>query len=148
MKKVLIITGTLSFGGVERVVKDTAIALSKSSKYQPIVCSLLGGNALDNELKDAGIQYYCLNFYSTKNIVPNLLKVRKLIKQCRPDIIHTHQFASDFYGAIGSIGLHIPVISHLHNPQAESASRRIVRRILNHCFINAFIAVVEEKRIC
>jgi glycosyltransferase involved in cell wall biosynthesis len=145
MKKVLIITGTLKFGGVERLIIDTAKALKTKGNYYPIVCSLLEGGELENELKNSNIEYYSLKFKNLKNIIGNLLAIRKLIKKCRPVIIHTHQFASDFYGVIGSLGLNIPVVCHLHNPQMEKWSRKIIRYILSRWFIDGFVAVIDEK---
>jgi glycosyltransferase involved in cell wall biosynthesis len=145
MKKVLIITGTLKFGGVERLIIDTAKALKTKGSYYPVVCSLLEGGELENELKNSNIEYYSLKFKNLKNIIGNLLKIRKLIKKSQPNIIHTHQFASDFYGVIGSMGLNISVVCHLHNPQMEKWSRKIIRYILSRWFIDGFIAVVDEK---
>jgi len=146
MKKALIITGVLDFGGVERLAVDTAKELIKRKNYHPIICSLLKSNeSFIKELDDAQIEYYSLEFKSIKNIISNLIAIRKFIKKCNPDIIHTHQFASDFYGTVGSLGLKIPIISHLHNPQMEKFSRKTARFILSRFFIRAFIAVVDEK---
>lgn len=145
MKKVLIISGALDRGGVERIVIDTAIALKKKNKYQPIVCYLSGSGELTTELSGAGIEFYGLNNEKLgKNIVGTVLRLRKLIKQCEPNIIHTHQLASDFYASMGSVGLNIPIVSHIHNPRG-TRFRENVRRILNKYFIDAFIASIEEK---
>lgn len=144
--KVLIVTATLNFGGAERTVVDTAKALVKNKHYYPIVCSLLGGGEMQKELEGAGVEYHSLNLKSLKNVLGNIIQVRRLIKSCRPDIIHTHQSASDFYGSVGALGLHIPVISHIQNPDMpQPFSRKIIRFLISLWLIDAFIAVVEEK---
>lgn len=146
MKKILVVTGTLDFGGVQRLVLDTARTLARSGAYRPIVLNLSGEGELQRELVHSGIEHISLGKTSLqKNIVANLIRMRKLIKACRPDIIHTHQFASDFYGSVGAFGLGIPVISHIHNIDVEYLSRRIIRSILNRFFINGLIATTEEK---
>lgn len=146
MKRVLIITGTLNFGGVERLIVDTAKNLLKKGNYQPIILNLSDEGELINELKNSGIEYVSLGQnHLRKNIIETLFKTRKLIKTCRPDIIHTHQFASDFYGSLGATGLNIPIIFHLHNIQLESLLQKIIRFILNKYFVNAFITTTKEE---
>jgi glycosyltransferase involved in cell wall biosynthesis len=145
-KKALIITTTLDFGGAERTVVDASKALFKSEKYHPIICSLFGRGDMRKEIEDAGIEHHPLNFKSIKNVVPNLISIRRLIKKIQPDIIHTHQFASDFYGSIGAIGLNIPIVSHIQNPDMpQPFSRKIIRFFTSLWLIDHFIAVVEEK---
>ncbi len=147
MKKVLIISGALSLGGVERLILDTAKALIKRGNYLPTVLNLSGEGSFEDELKRSGIECVSLNQgVLRKNVMTNLRKTREFIKSRRPDIIHTHQFASDFYGGLGTLGLHIPVVSHLHNIDAESPSRQVVRTILG-CLsiIDVFIATTEKK---
>lgn len=146
MKRVLIITGTLNYGGVERLLVDAAKALKEKGQYEPIICNLGQKSELEAELAAAKIQ--CFNLAKEalgKNIIKTLQAVRKIIKEVQPDIIHTHQFASDFYGSLAAIGLKIPVVSHLHNPQAESRSRQIMRFFLTIRLTDAFIASSEEK---
>ncbi|MDP1706350.1 MAG: glycosyltransferase [bacterium] len=148
MKRVLTITGTLNYGGVERLLVDAAKALKEKGHYEPIICNLGQESELEAELAAAKIQ--CFNLAKEapgKNIIKTLKTVRKIIKEVRPDIIHTHQFASDFYGSLAAIGLKIPVVSHLHNPQAESRSRQIMRFFLTIGLTDAFIASSEEKEV-
>lgn len=146
MEKALIITGTLNYGGVERLLVDAAKALREKGQYEPVICNLGQKSELEAELAAAKIQ--CFNLAKEvpgKNIIKTLRTVRKIIKEVQPNIIHTHQFASDFYGSLAAIGLKIPVVSHLHNPQAESRSRQIMRFFLTIRLTDAFIASSEEK---
>jgi glycosyltransferase involved in cell wall biosynthesis len=146
MKKILIITATLNFGGAERTVVDSAKALAKNGKYHPIVCSLLDKGEMKKEIEKSGIEYVSPGFKKVKNAIPNLIAIRRLIKKIRPDIIHAHQFASDFYGSIGAIWLKIPIISHIHNPDMpQPLSRKIARYVLSRWLINYFILTIENE---
>lgn len=145
-KKVLIITATLDFGGAERVVVDVAKTLNKNNHYDPAVCSLLGGGDLETEIIDTGIKHYFLNLKSIKNVFKNLMAVRRIIKEYRPDIIQTSQSTADFYGSVGALGLKIPIISFVHNPDMpRPISRKIIGYIVNTLLINTFIVSTEEK---
>jgi len=145
MKKVLIITGTLEYGGVQRLIVDTAKSLLKNENYYPIIYSLLNKSGLENELINSSVEYHSLNFKNLKNVIGNIMTMRKIIKNIQPNIIHTHQFASDFYGSLGALGLNIPIVSHIHNPRG-SLSRKITRLILNRFFIDYFITTIEGKK--
>lgn len=143
MKTVLFMTATLEHGGVERLLVDTAKRLSKSGEYQPFVCCLFKGGALMHELQNAGISSVALNIENLRDIWKNTIRIREVIKLVRPDIIHTNQFASDFYAALASYGCPAPLISHIHNPLAEKISRRVIRRIFGYFAIAAFVVTTE-----
>lgn len=143
-KKVLIITATLAHGGVERLTADTAKVLAKGGNYTPLVAVLFGKGELIEELVRAGVDYKLLSFENVWNISKNIRVLRSLIIKFKPLLIHTNQFASDFYGCLASRGLGIKIVSHLHNPSADPFSRKIVRTVLAITSIDAFIASVED----
>lgn len=146
MKKVLLLTTTLKFGGAERLTVDLAKALAGRRQYHPIICSLLTGGELNEELAETNIEHCALKLKNPKNIIRNLFEMRRAIKKIQPDIIHTTQSASDFYGSVAAIGLKIPVISHIHNPDMpQPFSRKIARFLTSLFFINSFIVSEEER---
>ncbi|KKL86406.1 hypothetical protein LCGC14_1945070, partial [marine sediment metagenome] len=105
-----------------------------------------GNDGMRKELEGAGVEHHPLNLKSIKSVVRNSIAVRKLIKRCHPDIIHTHQFASNFYGSVGAIGLHVPVVSHIHNPDMpQPFSRKVIRFFINLWLTDVFITTIEEK---
>jgi glycosyltransferase involved in cell wall biosynthesis len=145
-RKVMIVTNTLLYGGVERLVVNTARWLLRRGNYYPVVLNLTGKGHFESEIKKHGIEYCSINQENLRrNVIKNLKEVRSIIKDYRPDLIHTHQFASDFYGSLASLGLNIPVISHIHNPCMEFFPRKAIRYLLSRWVISAFIAVVDEK---
>jgi glycosyltransferase involved in cell wall biosynthesis len=145
-RKVMIVTATLLYGGVERLVVNTAKWLLRRGNYYPVVFNLTGKGHFKSEIEKHGIEYCSINQENLRrNVIKNLKEVRNIIKDYRPDLIHTHQFASDFYGSLASLGLNIPVVSHIHNPRRESPSRKLMRYVLSKWLLSAFIAVVDEK---
>jgi glycosyltransferase involved in cell wall biosynthesis len=145
-RKVMIVTATLLYGGVERLVVNTAKWLLQRGNYYPVVFNLTGKGHFKSEIEKHGIEYCSINQDNLRrNVIKNLKEVRSIIKDYRPDLIHTHQFASDFYGSLASLGLNIPVVSHIHNPGMESPSRKLMRYVLSKWLLSAFIAVVDEK---
>jgi glycosyltransferase involved in cell wall biosynthesis len=145
-RKVMIVTNTLLYGGVERLVVNTARWLLRRGNYYPVVLNLTGKGHFESEIKKHGIEYCSINQENLRrNVIKNLKEVRSIIQDYRPDLIHTHQFASDFYGSLASLGLNIPVISHIHNPCMEFFPRKAIRYLLSRWVISAFIAVVDKK---
>ncbi len=145
-RKVLFITGTLLYGGVEKLIVATAKELKRRGNYYPIICNLSGREMLHDELRKSGIEFYSLNReILSKRIIGTTVALLKLLKELRPDLIHTHQYASDFFGRLASIGLRIPVVSHIHNPYFPNRLRRWVDYLLSIQLSAGFIAVTDEK---
>jgi len=145
-RKVMIVTATLLYGGVERLVVNTAKWLLKRGNYYPIVLNLTGKGHFEVELKSHGIEHCSINQENLRrNVIKNLKEVRSIVQHYQPNLIHTHQFASDFYGGLASLGFNIPVISHIHNPQMESSFRKLMRYFLSRWVISAFVAVSDGK---
>jgi glycosyltransferase involved in cell wall biosynthesis len=145
MKKILIITGTLKFGGVERLILDTSKEVA-SQEYKPIVLNLSGDGELQKDLENSGVECLSLNLGNlNKRVLSNIFKVRKIVKNLNPDIIHTHQFASDFYGSLGSMGLDIPLVFHIHNIDLETKIQKILRKIISYFLADALITTTQEK---
>jgi len=145
-RKVMILTATLLYGGVERLVVNTAKWLLRRGNYYPVVLNLTGKGHFESEMKKHGIEYCSINQENLRrNVIKNLKEVRTIIQDYHPDLIHTHQFASDFYGSLASLDLNIPVVCHIHNPRMESPSRKVTRYVLSKWLLSAFIAVVDEK---
>lgn len=145
-RTVLIVTATLAVGGVERLIVSTAREMLSRGHYCPVVCNLTGRADLQAGLEERDIPYYPLGCSDFRwNLANTTCALRSLIRSCHPAIVHTHQFASDFYGMVASTGLRIPIVSHLHNPQMEHWSRQAVRNVMGAKLISAFVTVTFEK---
>lgn len=104
-KTVIHIVNTGKFSGAERVVIQIITNMRKI--YSDIHFIYAGRNGeIENILKNYNIDYYNIN-------TRNPLEIRKMIKNIKPDIIHTHDFSASFFISISSEK--IPIISHIHN---------------------------------
>lgn len=115
MKKIIHIIDGLGIGGAERMLVDLVTRLD-SSHYDILVVWLTPEqDALVPVLHRAGIRTLCV----AKKSKIGLQLYRDLRKLCaaeKPDIVHTHLFASDVWGTIAALDAGVPyVVSTEHN---------------------------------
>ncbi len=93
-KKILYITPGLNVGGAEKFILTLSAALSEKTDSQLMV-SLVAHNALQPELNKS-IQFIALPRKYKMDILP-VLKLRKLIRKEKPDVIFCINFFSYFF---------------------------------------------------
>ncbi len=129
--KVAYLVGGLPFGGIERWLYDLSLEFGRNGLVRPKVFNLSGTGLLMPEYLAAGIDLVCVG-KGTGSIASHRLdtawKLRGLLKKFRPDIIHTVHFSANTLGRIASLGLGVPVITHLRNVKRE---KKIHRRALD-----------------
>lgn len=89
-KKVLFVTGTLGFGGIERQITDLCLNLQKIGEWQPSVCCILrkeGGFLPVLEQHNIPI-YECS--LTRRNILSFPLRFARLLNNVKPDVVHSH----------------------------------------------------------
>ena len=147
--KILYVLGGLPFGGIENLMFDISVELKKRGIDHKIV-NLSGEGEKVREFLESGLPVINLG-RSKKDIktfkLKTALKLRRLIQEYRPNIVHTMQFSGDYFGRISSIGLPVRVVTHIQSIKVE---RRKERRILNKllavktsCFISASKAIFQ-----
>ncbi len=105
---------SLQDGGAEHVLVDFATATAAHG-LRTVVVALVGdtGTRHGCALKAAGAQVYSLH-------LPNRwdprgpLRCRDVLRQVRPDIVHTHLKHADLAGGLAAHTLRIPTVSTLH----------------------------------
>lgn len=131
-------------GGAETIVLELCRKLSEKSFY-PIV-GLLNDGWLNQELLKHGIETVII-----KNRYPYdpfcLLQLIKIIRMRNVDIIHSHEFMMNVYGAIASILTNKPIITTIHgkNYYWEKWRRRLAYRFMGN-FATRVIAVSEDLK--
>ncbi len=106
IKVFYLITG-LHIGGAERLLLDTVKELDRE-RYQPVVATLVGGNLIPH-FEAAGVRVYDLNM-KKKWDVKAFLRLKRIIEEERPDILHTHLFHADLIGRILGKVCQVPII--------------------------------------
>ncbi len=101
MKKYLHIITSLDIGGAEtmllRLIKHKS-DLVKST----IVVSLTNNGKIGEALEEIGVKVVCLEIKSWSSIFKTLLKLKKIIQNERPTIVHTWMYHANIFGGIAA----------------------------------------------
>lgn len=120
------------FGGAEIMCENLSVELKKLG-HDVIVISLYSlDTPITKRLEGNGIKVIFLNKKSGLDI-SIILKLRKIFKSEKPDIIHTHRYVME-YVVPAAIGLHIRKIHTLHSIASKENTK--FGRMLNHIFFN------------
>ena len=107
-KKILLVIGQLSVGGAERQLVYLASNLDKS-KYEVLVCSFSSDVTSRNLLDESGIPLAVI----PKKMSPDLIRpfqLFRLVKNFKPDLIHSYLFVANTWSRIVGKIFGIPVI--------------------------------------
>jgi len=135
MKKIKLfyLITTLNAGGAELMLKKIIKKIADSN-YEIVLCSLTNTPLLVNELKSIVSRVYILNLENVINLFREFLKLRRILKKERPDILHCFMIHANLLGRFAAIGLDIKVISSIR-------VKLINRKLLN------FIDVLSQKLV-
>jgi UDP-N-acetylglucosamine:LPS N-acetylglucosamine transferase len=100
-----------------------------------VIVNLSGTGVMEEEYRAAGFAplHVGNGVASLKtSCLGTTLKLRRLMQEIRPDLIHTSHFSANYHGRLAAIGLGIPVVVHCHNIKRErKASRRLADSLLS-----------------
>lgn len=135
MKKIKLfyLITSLNAGGAELMLKKI-IKKIVDSNYEIVLCSLTNTPFLVNELKSIVSRVYILNLENVMNLFQEFLKLRRILKKEKPDILHCFMIHANLLGRFAAIGLDIKVISSIR-------VKLINRKLLN------FIDVLSQKLV-
>lgn len=137
--KVIHLVEDLRVGGLEKVLATIVLNLDKR-KYDVEVWCLVRGGEIADELVRKGVQLKILELYGYYNPL-NIIKLARLIKKSKIDILHTHAYFAGTFGRLASIITKTPVvIAHIHTTSFKFGKRSI--------FIDRFLAHYTHKIIC
>ena len=145
MIKVAYIVGGLPFGGIERSLYNLCLEYGKNGLARPRVFNLSGTGQLAPEYVQAGIDLVNVAQGNIRAIVSyrldTALKLRKMLREFKPDVIHTMHFSANHHGRLAALGLGIPVITHIRNIKREKKlERRLSDKLLSYA-TTQYIAV-------
>ncbi len=129
MKNVLHLCESSETGGAESVLISIVERLDKS-RYRSTVC-LLSEGWLKDQLVARGVETF---------VIPQprsfdfgwLLRAHRLLRERSIDVMHSHEFATNFYSSVLSAITGIPVIatSHGKNYYSDNLRRRLAYRFV------------------
>jgi len=120
--RVLHVIESLDFGGAEKVV--ISIANAMAGKHAVEICCLKHVGSLGNDV-DRRIRVFCMNKKEGNDfILP--LRLARLLRQGRYDVVHTHNWGSFLEGGLAGILAGTAVLIHtVHGPYTEYTSSRL-----------------------
>ena len=143
MSTILHLIDSLSVGGTEVLLKNT-LPLLKIEKN--IICYLNQPDELKPAFKDYPV--YCLQHRKKTDILRTIRRLRKILKQHRVDIVHTHLFWSTLIARF-AVPKTLPLVSTIHsvysidafqkNEKALLAERLSVRKRHNIIAVSKFV---------
>ncbi|MEP7254547.1 MAG: glycosyltransferase [Ferruginibacter sp.] len=141
-KKIIHFISNLGRGGAEtmmvRVIKELP-------EYEHVVVTLFPGNNFGDELQCSKL--ICLNLSSLFSLPVGIIKFRSIIKNEKPDLVHTHLFWPTLVARL-SLPKKIPLITTIHAFIATSVEYKhwYIRFLdkLSYKFRNSIIIVVAK----
>ncbi|MBI4644207.1 MAG: glycosyltransferase, partial [Deltaproteobacteria bacterium] len=135
--KVLQLLVTMPVGGAEIMVADIATGLDPG-RFEVVTACLGEPGPMGEELRCRGKRVVSLGLDLKRTSTFSLVRrVRELLKEIRPDILHTHLYHANLYGRLAALGLGLPgVVATVHN---------IYSRVKWHrCLANYLLARVSD----
>ncbi len=106
--RLLQIIPTLDRAGAEKQMSLLVRHLDPS-RFEPHVCVLTRSGPLEGELRAAGIPLHLVGKRRRVDLAA-YLRLRRVIRQVRPDIVQTWLFAGNSYGRVAAREARVPVI--------------------------------------
>lgn len=102
----------LDFGGAQGNTLHTARALDKARFEAAIVCGHRGD--LEDKVSDKHIRYaeHLVRQISPLKDIRAFFELRKILKELKPDIVHTHSSKAGILGRLAAAAAGVPVIVH------------------------------------
>ncbi len=141
-KTVVMVTWSLVAGGSETYALTLAKNLDKA-RFEPILCALDQGGALEAEIRHFKIPYRVMH---RRGGLQFRLMVRmfRLFRQTRARVVHTHHFNQLFYSLLGAKLVGARVIHTEHSVEAFKRPRlRLALRILSR-FCHRVVVIGED----
>lgn len=133
--KILLVIPNLRTGGAETMVENLAVALRRQEQ-EPVVVSLYDDRTFISErLERAGVRVLYLHKKSGFD-VSLIFRLRKLLREEHPAVIHTHLYVLPYVFLAGS--KNIPIVHTFHNV-AKREQGKLGRMITAH--------LIRKKRL-
>src|SRR4051795_3766592 len=119
-QSILLLITTLTFGGAETQMVRLATEL-KSAGWDVSVACMMAPTAYTSILERAHIPVFSLDMPRGVPDPRGLLRLARLIRRLKPDVLHAHMVHANLLGRITRLIAHVPVvISTVHNLRETS----------------------------
>ncbi|WP_350657496.1 glycosyltransferase [Psychrobacter sp. S1-30-MNA-CIBAN-0213] len=106
-KRVVHVIIGLNVGGAELMLKRLVLHSQKTGQFEHSVISLTDLGVIGSDLQDQGIEVYSLGMKSIASVPKVFLRLKKLLKELKPDVVQTWMYHADFLGGLAarSVGI-------------------------------------------
>jgi GalNAc-alpha-(1->4)-GalNAc-alpha-(1->3)-diNAcBac-PP-undecaprenol alpha-1,4-N-acetyl-D-galactosaminyltransferase len=140
--KYLCVIGAFSFGGAERVMTNIVNYLSDNN-----VVTFIGMREYRSPAYPINDKVKIINGLSSTNKIDNVLELRKIIKEERPDVVLSFMTQINIATIISSLGLGIPVVvSERADPSKTPAKVRRLLRKITYPFASGIVFQTEDAK--
>ena len=112
----------LNLGGAERVVVDLVSEQVRRGDQCSVIC-LFERGALAKELEQIGVMVHALDKPSGPSPA-TALQLRRLLRESRAQVLHTHNAMAHYYGVFSSVGLRLRRVNTRHGMGTLLGNRR------------------------
>ena len=105
-KRILHLLWSFQIGGAEKFVLNMTRRTDRT-RYEPAICAF-GDGPLRAEAESLGIPVYLVQRGSA---LRTLLRLRRVVREFEPDLLHPHSLAPGFYGALAGALCRVPVLT-------------------------------------
>jgi len=126
------VIATLERGGAEKQLVLLATHLDRA-RFSPTVVALTRGGPFEDALREHRVP--CEVIGKRRGVSPlALVRLRRLLRSLRPDVVHTWMFTADAYGRVAAkmAGVRRIVSSELCVDQWKGPVKRAIDRLLAH----------------
>jgi glycosyltransferase involved in cell wall biosynthesis len=149
--KVLYLLASLPVGGAEDLVRAMVTGLDPDRFAAGAAC-LGAAGLIGEELIKAGYSVHSLGLdLKHTPFLSIVARVRRLLNEVRPDILHTHLYHANLYGRLAALGLGLTgVVATVHNIYTRpKLHRRVWNRLLawaSDCVVTVSPQVYRDVR--
>ena len=147
MKKYMFITTTLSNGGAERVISILASSIAKLGHETYIVKYYEVDNEypVDRGVKIINLSGGDLGDYQKINYLEKVKRLRKIIKDCKPDFVMPFLFHVALCTDLAAKGLKTTVIQSIRINPALGPGSKVLRKIRDHLVYKSKCTFVQNR---
>ncbi len=144
--RVMQITNNLGIGGLERVVVNLCRHLDRE-RFDVSACCLNFRGPFAEELERDGITVYLTPHKTDRTDYTVFWNLKGILKETRPDIVHTHNTNALFDGFLASVLACVPLKIHTdHARRFPDKIRYMLTEGILGLFLDHVVAVSEETR--
>ena len=128
--KVCHVISSLELGGAQLLLEKLCMSL-KSSEFTHVIVCLSGETVLAKKIQHKSIKIYFLDMFGLRNIIHSVFKLRRILENEQPSIIHSWLYHADFLTTLARYRLRTcPLLWSVHHANEKSEGDKLLTKWL------------------